>query len=400
MTSHLRHRLRLNLNSGLTAALIFLAASPLRAQSTEDTTAASTATSLETFLNQTHLGGYGEMTYRDPNYGDVPRLNIPRIVTFIEHDFNAQWEFKSELELEDVKLERGSGGEFEYEQAFLDYHANPHIGIRTGLQLIPIGIINQTHEPTTYFSVERPQFDQSVIATEWEEIGAQLYGNIVPGLEYQAMVSEGLKAEGLSMETIDGAKQSGSAGDITSDAIAGSNATHPAIAGSLDYYPVAGLRLGASGYFQPKAFDSLPTGGNGSFLMVMGDLRFEHGPLRISGEGGWFWVGSDGALYYGTPTKAAGGWLEIGYNVMSFFPSITSELIPFVLGESYSVTGYTTPEFFLAGVPSIEIQHRSLTAGVAFKPLRNIIFKADYRMTNITDQANYRQFSLGGGFDF
>ena len=400
MTLRLEHRLRLNLNSGFALILLFFASSAVRAQSTEDTTAQPTSTPLETFLDQTHIGGYGEMTYKDPNYGDVPRFNIPRLVTFIEHDFNAQWEFKSELELEDVKLERGSGGEIEYEQAFLDYHANPHIGVRTGLQLIPIGIINQTHEPTTYFSVERPQFDQSVIATEWEEIGAQLYGEITQGLEYQVMLSEGLKADGLSMETIDGAKQSGSAGDITSDVIAGSDATHPAISGRLDYFPIAGLRLGASAYFQAKAFDSLPTGGNGSFLMVMGDVRFEHGPLRVSGEGGFFNVGSDGAYYYGTPTKAAGGWLEIGYNVLSFFPAMTSELIPFVLGEEYNFIGYSTPEFFLAGVPSIEIHHESLTAGVAFKPLRNIIFKADYRMTNITGEENYRQFSLGGGFDF
>ncbi len=392
MTSQLRQRLRLNLNNTVLGAAILLAASSSFAQSTEDTTVPSATTPLQTFINQTHIGGYGEITYENPNYGDVPRLNIPRLVTFVEHDFNAEWEFKSELELEDVKLERGAGGEIEYEQAFLDYHANPHIGMRAGLQLIPIGIINQTHEPTTYFSVERPQFDQSVIATEWEEIGAQFYGEIAQGLEYQVMLSEGLQGQGVSMDGIDGAEQAGSAGDITSDQTAGSDASHPAISGRLDYLPIAGLRIGASAYFQGRAFDSLQSGGNGSFLMVMGDLRFEHGPLRISGEGGFFTVGADGAIYYGTPSAAAGGWVEIGYNVMSFFPGVTSELLPFVLGESYSFTG--------PAPATDEIHHQSLTAGVAYKPLESIIFKADYRMTNITGEENYRQFSLGGGFDF
>lgn len=385
---------KLNLSILLTAT-IGLLSTGLRAQSTEDSTAPSPASSpstLETFLNQTHIGGYGEITYKDPNYGDVPRLNLPRMVTFLEHDFNQQWEFKSELELDDVKLERGSGGEIEYEQAFLDYHANSHIGGRLGLQLIPIGITNQTHEPTTFMSVERPQFDQSFIATEWEEIGAEFYGEITSGLEYQVMLSEGLKGEGLSMSTMDGAKQSGSAGDITTDAIAGSDASHPAISGRLDYLPVAGLRLGASAYYQGRAFDSLPTGGDGSFLMAMLDARYEHGPLRLSGEGGFFNVGADGAAYYATPSKAVGGWGEIAYNVFSFVPSVTSELLPFVLYESYSFTG--------PAPATTDIHHQSVTAGMAFKPLDNVIFKADYRMTQVDGEPDYKQFSLGGGFAF
>ncbi|MFI5201647.1 MAG: hypothetical protein ACHQNE_04625 [Candidatus Kapaibacterium sp.] len=392
----------------LTTTFIFFSAG-LRAQSTEDTTAppASSPSTLQTFLNQTHIGGYGEITYKDPNYGDVPRLNIPRMVTFIEHDFNAQWEFKSELELEDVKLERGAGGEIEYEQAFLDYHANPHIGLRAGLQLIPIGIINQTHEPTTYYSVERPQFDQSVIVTEWEEIGAQFYGEIAQGVEYQLMLSEGLKAEGLSMTTIDGAKQSGSAGDITTDAIAGSDASHPAISGRLDFLPIAGLRLGASAYYQPIAFDTLPAGASGTFLMAMLDARFEHGPLRLSGEGGFFTVSNDAVNFYQSnpnyqpiPQKAVGGWVEAAYNVMPFFSSARSELLPFVLYESFTFTGHPVASFFLFGENTLSIAHNSVTAGMAFKPLDNIIFKADYRMTTVDGEADYKQFSLGGGFNF
>jgi hypothetical protein len=389
--------LRLSLNSILLLFVLSLISTRSFAQSSEDSTNAPS--SLQKFMNQTHVGGYGEMTYENPNYGDVPRLNLPRVVIYLDHDFSDKWVFKSELEMEDVKLERGEGGEIEYEQAYLDYHPNANFGWHTGLMLIPIGIVNQIHEPTTYYSVERPEFDQQVIPTEWYEIGTGVYGVVIPGIEYQLMVSEGLKGEGLTMSTTDGAKQEGSAGAQTSDNVAGSDASHPAISGKLDFIPCAGLRIGAALYYEPNAFDTLPTGTKGTFFMAVLDARYEHGPLHIRGEAGHFDVAPGGSGYYMTPSAATGGYAEIAYNVLSFFPKCESELLPFVRYENFTFTG---PDMGTdaAAASGPTVLHTTVTAGMAYKPLDNIIFKADYRMTQIQGSPDYKQFSLGGGYEF
>ncbi|HWF43889.1 MAG TPA: hypothetical protein VG537_04530, partial [Candidatus Kapabacteria bacterium] len=348
--------------------------------------------------------GYGEMTYKDPNNGDVPRLNLPRIVLYIDHDFSSKWVFKSEFEVEDVKIERGVGGEIGFEQAFLDYHANNTIGWRAGLILIPMGIINQTHEPTTFYSVERPLFDQQVIPTTWREIGTGIYGNLSESIEYQLYITEGLKASDITMDGTDGAKQEGSAGEAASDAIAGSDASHPAISGKIEYLPFAGLRLGASAYMQPNAFKTpnTPTDVPGSLLVGAIDARYEHGPLHIRGEAGIVNSG-DASNYIDVPYKIAGGYIEAAYNVMPFFTSAPSELLPFARYESFSFTGPSVIAGDTAtGLFSIRptVNHMTITAGLAFKPLDGVILKSDYRITKVEGSPIYRQFSVGGGFAF
>ena len=386
-----RQRLRLNLNNGILCFVLILVSTPVFAQSSEDSTIPPHG--IQAFLDQTHLGGYGEMSYENPGYyNDVPRLDLKRIVLYVAHSFNDKWAFKSEFEVEHVRIERGTGGEVEWEQAYLDYHGSNAIGWRGGEMVLPIGITNQTHEPPTFYSVERPLFDQQVIPTTWYEIGTGFYGTITEGIEYQLYVTEGLKAEGLAMDGTDGAKQEASARENGNDTIAGSDATHPAISTKLDFLPIAGLRIGASAYYQAKAFDSLPTGGNGSFLMVMFDARFEHGPLRLRGEGGFFTVGQDGANYYGTPSKAVGGYGEVAYNILPFFSSSAQEALPFVRYESYAFTG--------PAPATTAIHHNHLIAGVAYKPLDNLIFKADYRFSKVDGLPDYHQLSLGGGFVF
>ena len=376
-----------------------LASSHVNAQSMEDSASASRPSSLQAFLDQTHVGGYGEITYKNSQGDAVPRFNIPRFVIYLDHYFNDKWAFKSETEIEDVRVERGEGGEIGLEQAFLDYHANTHINWRGGLLLIPMGIINQTHEPNTFYSVERPLFDQEVIPTTWREIGTGIYGDITDGIKYQLLLTEGLKGEGLSMETTDGAKQEGSAGEASSDEVAGSDASHPAITAKLDFLPLAGLRIGAALYYQQNAFDTLPAGSSGTFFMFVLDARYEHGPLHIRAEGGEFDVAPGGSGYYSTPSNALGGYGEIAYNVLPLFSQSESELLPFVRYESFTFTGpdVSTDANAAAG-PSVA--HTSITAGVAFKPLDNIILKADYRITKVEGMPDYKQFSLGGGFAF
>ncbi|SRR5579883_381208 len=384
----LRPLLRLSLYS----TLVFIVPSQtVRAQSSEDSIP---STSLQNFLDKTHIGGYGEITYKAPNEGDVPRLDIPRFVIYLDHYFSDKWAMKSETEIEHVKLERGEGGEIGLEQAFLDYHANSHIGWRTGLLLIPMGIINQTHEPNTFYSVERPQFDEQVIPTTWREIGTGVYGDLSEGLKYQLYVTEGLKTQEITSEGLDGGKQEGSAGEETSDFMAGSDASHPALSAKLEVLPFAGLRIGASTYIEPGYTHDISR----SFFMSVLDARYEHGPLHIRGEGGVINTG-DASDFPHVPTGARGGYVEAAYNVMPLFSSAESELLPFVRVEriEFSSRSDTTEANFST---DRDIDRNTITAGLAFKPLDNIILKADYRVTKIEGELDYRQFSLGLGFAY
>src|ERR1051325_9664521 len=240
MTSIPSSRLRLLLRQSLNIALLSLLSFAAKAQSTEDSTTPATGAS---FLDKTHVGGYGEFTYTRPEEG-TPRLDIQRFVIHLDHYCNDKWAFKSETEIEHVKLERGEGGEVSIEQAFPDYHYSNKFAWRGGLVLIPMGIINQTHEPNTFYSVERPTFDEVVVPTTWRELGMGIYGDLFEGVKYQFYVTEGLRAKSITAEGLDEGKQEGSAGDMTSDEIAGSDASHPAASLKIDVYPYAGLRIG------------------------------------------------------------------------------------------------------------------------------------------------------------
>jgi len=111
----------------------------------------------------TSIGGYGEVHYTNPTGPDSPgRVNVARFVVFLAHTFSERIAFRSELELEDTKVEGGEpGGEVALEQIYLDYTLSPAATIRAGLVLPPIGILNEVHEPPTFNGVERPAFDRT-----------------------------------------------------------------------------------------------------------------------------------------------------------------------------------------------------------------------------------------------
>src|SRR5881628_1012393 len=144
----------------------------------------------------TTVGGYGEVHYTNPTGPKTPPVvNLARFVVYLAHSFDERLAFRSELEVEDAKIEGGqAGGEVSLEQAYLDYRLGDWITLRTGLVLPPVGIINETHEPPTFNGVERPGFDTDVIPTTWREIGVGAVGTIPggSGLAYRVYLVNGL----------------------------------------------------------------------------------------------------------------------------------------------------------------------------------------------------------------
>ena len=126
----------------------------------------------------TTLGGYGELHYdMEANDGDG-KLDLHRFIFYIKHQFNANWSLMSEIEIEhNMVYSDGDGGYLAMEQAYLQYASGNNWGFRGGVLLIPAGITNEFHEPPTFMSVERPEYNKYIIPTTWFDNGFAFYGN-------------------------------------------------------------------------------------------------------------------------------------------------------------------------------------------------------------------------------
>lgn len=141
------------------------------------------------WAEKTHLGGYGELHY---NAGDRDRIDFHRFVLFFGHQFNERTRFNAELELEHALAGEGKPGEIELEQAYIEYDIAPGLRAKGGLFLLPIGITNETHEPNTFYGVERNPIESQIIPTTWWEAGAALAGQHDSGLSWDAVLHSGL----------------------------------------------------------------------------------------------------------------------------------------------------------------------------------------------------------------
>ena len=150
--------------------------------------------------NKTTIGGYGELHYNNlrDQKGDSNKdqIDFHRFVLFINHEFNDKLRFVSELELEHSLAGDGAPGEVELEQAYIQYDLTEKTAVVGGLFLTPVGILNETHEPPTFYGVERNDVEKNIIPTTWWEGGAMVQHEIMDGLSTDLSVTSGLNASG------------------------------------------------------------------------------------------------------------------------------------------------------------------------------------------------------------
>ena len=108
----------------------------------------------------------------------------------VAHQFSDRIRFVSELELEHAFVEGlEESGELELEQAYVDFLLSRRFNVRAGMLLMPVGIINERHEPPVYYGVERPFVDTVIIPTTWFEVGAGVHGEVGRGWRYRAYLT-------------------------------------------------------------------------------------------------------------------------------------------------------------------------------------------------------------------
>ncbi len=331
------------------------------------------------------IGGYGQIDYNQAVSGGEFQngtLDVHRLVLMFGYKFSKRTQFITEVEFEHVK-------EVFVEQAFLQYEILPWLKFRGGLLLVPVGIINEYHEPPTFNGVERPNLDKYIVPTTWREIGAGFTG-VFPAasISYQAYVMNGFNG-------YDGDPHLSGSNGFRKGRQKGAESfiTSPGLAFKVNYFGVKGLHLGLSGYSgnsQSTLYNGLDKNDPLAIakadssvvsLSMMGvDARYNIGGLSLRAQLNYGVVSN--SKQYNEFTKSdlgssISGWYgEIAYNLFHGAESLQSELIPFLRFEQYN-----THASVAEGTVLMESLARTdLTFGLGWKVARGAMLKADYQI--------------------
>ncbi|GAB3106084.1 porin [Aestuariicella hydrocarbonica] len=193
-------------------------------------------TQVASWVEKTSIGGYGEHHYNhfeDKN----DEVDAHRFVLYFGHQFTDSVRFFSEFELEHGIAGEEQVGEVELEQAFIEWDYTQNHSVQLGQFLVPVGILNETHEPDTFYGTERNLVEKEIIPATWWETGVQLKGELAPGLNYNLALHSGL-------ENAEGKIRSGR------QKSAKANAEDFAYTARLKYTGIAGLELAATVQYQ------------------------------------------------------------------------------------------------------------------------------------------------------
>jgi hypothetical protein len=328
------------------------------------------------------LAGYGEVTYQNfarendlgGNSGKTDEIDYLRHVVYVGFKFNDRILFNSEMEVEHAST--GKKGEASMEFGYVDAQVSAALAVRAGMVLVPVGIINEFHEPPTFHGSLRPEVESAIIPTTWRANGLGLAGSTPSGFGCRLYLVEGLDASKFSAGGIRSGRQSGSKG-LAEDL---------AITGRLDYAGLAGINLGASFYSGNSGQGLQDATGNeiGArvTLLTLHGIWARRG-LELRGALAQSTIGDTEALNRvlklsgnnAIGKKQTGFYLTAAYDVLPlFFKSTHSALLPFVQYEKLN-TQAEAPAGFAANPAN---ERTNLTLGVTFKPHPNVAFKLDF----------------------
>jgi hypothetical protein len=400
------------------------------------------------------IGAYGEVQFgamQNPAAGGQWQLGSDaarRLVLLPTYAITDNIIFNAEIEFEhagagfdnDDKLH----GTAEIEQLWVDFKISDPFNWRApGIDLVPIGYINQHHEPTEFYSVLRPELYNGLIPSTWKVPGSSIYGTIADGVRYQVMVSAAQEDFGDSFDCRTDANTvlSGSGlllctqgGAWYAPGIDGMNAltfSNPplgdfrqlsnslAVSGRLDFMePVAipGMAWSVSGYYTPNttprgAHDDL---GNllGSTSLAMFDAEFRY---RVP-QTGWEFRGEAVYAAFGNPAnlranndsdptdnvgKAMYGVSgEVAYHApLGSILASDWEAVPFYryTYENLQTGGFAGTDL---NAPTGAGQMQFHSVGVAVFPSPKLALKATYQKVINNSAAGAQSDSFLGGVGF
>jgi len=342
------------------------------------------------------IGGYGEARYQNI-VGDKGSANdnadFLRGVLYVGYKFSDSIILNTEIEFEHAST--GKSGDVSLEFATLDFLIDPLANIRAGLVLMPMGLINLIHEPLFFYGNLRPEVERRIIPSTWRENGVGIFGEILPGLTYTTYGVNGLDASGFRSSGIRGGRQSGSK----------AKADDLAWVTRMDYTPpsLPGLMVGGSAYLGNSGQNQLFVGRKVDVFTQLYEthVQWKYRGLKFRALGAWGHINNAGTLSAAnrqTIGKSNYGWYtEIGYNILPLFlPETTHYLAPFFRYERLDPVASVPAGF--ADVPNLD--REIFQFGMEYKPISNVVVKADYRNFSAKQGSVPDEFNLGIGYIF
>lgn len=358
------------------------------------------------------LGGYGEVLYENFSAsrqdgrlsGRTDQLDALRAIVYVGYKFSDRILFNSEIEFEHAHT--GQGGVVEMEFAYLDHRISPQFGVRAGLLLLPVGILNEQHEPPTFPGARRTDVETAIIPSTWRENGIGVFG-AVGDLSYRAYVVNGFDAVGGGSSRAGGFSASGLRGGRQSGARA--IAEDFALALRADYTGVLGLTVGGAAYFgQAGQGRNLPAGFGTGTLEANTYIWELHALYQARGldlralyvQAGVGDVAALNAARGLTGSASIGerleGWyLQASYDILRPTRS-AHQLAPFVRYEELN-TQARVPAGFSADPAN---DQRIFTLGATWKPIFQVALKADYQIRSNRARTGVNQFNAAISYLF
>ena len=336
------------------------------------------------------IAGYGEMLYENYASSKTDQFDFLRAILYAGYRFNDRFLFNSEIEVEHAK-------EVFVEFAYVDFLATKSIGLRAGMLLIPMGLVNEFHEPTVFIGAERPVTEKSIIPTTWRENGGGIYGAFGK-VAFRFYAVNGFNGSAFSSSGVRGGRQKGGK----------AKANDMAVTGRLDFTPTPGMFFGASFY----------AGGSGQGDIVVDDRNYGvrtsifdlHGQVQVRGfdvRALFAQATLDDTVQLndvlgltgssGIAEKMQGGYLQVGYDLLSQVAS-TGEVTftPYIRYEKVDTHAAVAAGF----TRSASKDNTYTTFGLELKPIPSIVIKVDHMRVNNPADSGVNQFNVNVGYAF
>lgn len=369
-------------------------------------------------LEKISLWGYGEIYANSPIHnGQRRQVDLARAVFGIGSAFDDATRFNSEFEIEHAVSASQDQGEFEVEQLYVDHALSSSTGVTTGLFLIPAGLLNESHEPTNFYGVQRNFVENLIIPTTWREGGVALHGDTESGLRWNVGITtdQDLSKWEFNPEkptyTTAMTLQSANVAPLqaTHQELEFANAQHLAQYVSVNYLGISGATVGGS-VFSGLASNSATPQHNQRITLWEIHSRWQPGKADLSA------LYASGTISHtdeanvanpgaSNPLPAAfyGYYGQAAYTVWS---RGDARLAPFLRAERYNMgsrfeglaPGFGATPGTSAAVPWPHQADTVYTVGANYYLNANVVIKLDYQ--NFRTNTSFTKLDLGLGLAF
>lgn len=377
------------------------------------------------------VGGYGEVAMsrnfysdhvsrysladehkNDPSHG---RFDIPHAVIYLGYDFGKGWTMGTEIEFEhggvgmayekedeeggEWEQEVEKGGEVELEQFWIQKSFGRWANIKAGHIVVPVGLNNAYHEPLNFFTVYRPEGENTILPSTWHQTGISFWGK-TKGWRYELQFLAGLNSDNFT--------NTGWINKGPGTPTEGEIATKYGTALRIDNYCIKGLRIGLSGYYGHAIGNSYPNNKDGAESKYKGvvaigaiDFTYNNHNWIVRGQADYGYLSDAKQLKYFTnrlnglspfhhsafvSKNAFAYGIEAGYNIFSQIEKLRQDNQKLYLFGRYE---HYNPYASKTKNTSYDYTNvKRMAVGINYYPVKQIVVKAEYSHRFLKSQYN------------